>query len=441
MKVVIATVGTRGDVQPYIALALGLRRAGHTVTVCTNARYASLVRDQHGLAYGYLSDELVALADTPAGRKAIAGAGGALRGLRTLAGLVRRSFRIQRELIEDGWAAAHAARPAIIVYHPKMAIALHYAERLGVPAVMAPLFPLFVPTSAYPNPGLPRLQLGYRLTAAYNRATHRLVLAVVSRTSRQLFAAWRRTHGLPRQPRGTAVVATAGGGRVPVLNGWSRHLAPPPAEGGRKDVMTAGYWFLDDPDDWIPPPSLVAFLEAGPAPVYVGFGSMASRQPARTTRIVMDALARAGLRGILASGWGGLTADGLPDSVCLVDEVRHDWLFPRVAAVVHHGGAGTTAAGLRAGRPTVICPFFGDQLFWGQRVWEAGAGPVPVAQKKLTAERLGAALTEATESTAIRQQAAALGEKIRGEDGVAGAVSFLERQARYHTISRQERFR
>ncbi|WP_022836746.1 glycosyltransferase [Salisaeta longa] len=428
MNVFVATIGTRGDVQPYIALAEGLHRAGHAVTVCTSTRYASLVTER-GLSYGRLSDDLVALVETPEGRTAIAGAGGEIYGIRALIGLIQRSLKIQRDLQSDGWAAAQEANPDVIVYHPKMAIALHYAERLGIPAVLAPLFPIFLPTGAYPNPGFPRFQFGRRLTAAYNRATHRLVLAVVSAASRWLYASWRKAHGLPAQPRSTDIAHRRSGAQVPFLNAWSRHVAPDPPDWPSSGVATTGYWFLDRPRDWTPPAALKAFLAAGPLPVYVGFGSMAGRDPERTTSIVLDALRRAGLRGVLASGWGGIAAGELPESVYLLGQVPHDWLFPRVAAVVHHGGAGTTAAGLRAGRTTVICPFFGDQPFWGRRVHEAGAGPAPIPQKNLTAERLAAALREATGSLEIRQSAAALGEKIQREDGVANAVAFIERTA------------
>jgi sterol 3beta-glucosyltransferase len=431
MNVFIATIGTRGDVQPYIALGEGLRRAGHAVTVCTSTRYASLVTER-GLGYGRLSDELVALVETPEGRDAIAAAGGALHGLRALLDLIRQSFEIQRNLFRDGWTAAQEADPDIIVYHPKMSIALPYAERLGVPAVMAPLFPVFLPTRAYPQPGFPALQLGDRLTGIYNRATHHLVHAVVSAAGRWLLGSWRKTHGLPPQPWGTSIVHREDGTRVPFLNGWSPHVAPDPPDWPSSGVQTTGYWFLDRREDWTPPPALTAFLEAGPPPVYVGFGSMAGRDPERKTRIVLDALQRAGHRGVLASGWGGLEASNLPASVHLLDHVPHDWLFPRVAAVVHHGGAGTTAAGLRAGRPTVICPFFGDQPFWGRRVHEAGAGPAPLPQKKLTAGQLAAALREATDSSKTRQRAAALGKKIQREDGTANAVAFIEQMAVRH---------
>lgn len=158
---------------------------------------------------------------------------------------------------------------------------------------------------------------------------------------------------------------------------------------------------------------------AGPPPVYVGFGSMGSRNPEETADLILDALARAGQRGIIHAGWGGLRRVDLPDSVLMVDGVPFSWLFPRVAAVVHHGGAGTTSAGLRAGGPSVVVPFFGDQPFWGQRVADLGAGPAPIPRKKLTAERLAEAIRAAVTDEAMRQRAADLGAKIQAEDGIA----------------------
>jgi sterol 3beta-glucosyltransferase len=173
---------------------------------------------------------------------------------------------------------------------------------------------------------------------------------------------------------------------------------------------------------------LERFLAAGEPPVYVGFGSMAGRNPERTTRIVIAALQQAGLRGVLATGWGGLATNEVPATLHLLDQAPHDWLFPRMAAVAHHGGAGTTAAGLRAGCPTIICPFFGDQPFWGRRVHELGAGSRPVPQKQLTSDKLAAALRDAVGNASIRRQALALRDRIRSEDGIAKAVAIIEKE-------------
>ncbi|HZG69876.1 MAG TPA: glycosyltransferase, partial [Herpetosiphonaceae bacterium] len=186
------------------------------------------------------------------------------------------------------------------------------------------------------------------------------------------------------------------------------------------------YWFLDDSEAWTPPPDLLAFLAAGAPPVYVGFGSMAGRDPASTTRIVLEAVERSGQRAVIATGWGGLVTGSVPESVHVIEAVRHDWLFPRVAAVVHHGGAGTTAEGLRAGIPTVICPFFGDQPFWGRRIHALGLGPEPIQQKRMTSGQLAEAIRTAATDPNMRRRAAEVGAQIRSERGVEQAVRILE---------------
>jgi sterol 3beta-glucosyltransferase len=190
-----------------------------------------------------------------------------------------------------------------------------------------------------------------------------------------------------------------------------------------------GFWFLDADPTWQPDSALEHFLAAGPTPVYVGFGSMIAGDNAQArTEVIIAALAAAGLRGILSRGWGGLTDIDFPEHVHVVDDVPHDWLFPRVAAVVHHGGSGTTAAGLRAGRPTLVCPVLGDQPFWGQVVQRLGAGPAPIALKGLTVSNLTPALTALTTSPGFAARAGAVGEALRAEDGPGNAIRVLEQR-------------
>jgi UDP:flavonoid glycosyltransferase YjiC (YdhE family) len=212
---------------------------------------------------------------------------------------------------------------------------------------------------------------------------------------------------------------------LPVLNGYSPAVIPPAPDWGDR-VRVTGYWFLEPPADWTPPPALEEFLQAGPPPVYVGFGSMSSRKPEETAELVFAALKQAGQRAILLSGWSGLRAADVPPGVFMVESVPFQWLFPRMAAVVHHGGAGTTAAGLRAGVPSIVVPFFGDQPFWGRRVYDLGAGPRPIPRRQLTVERLALALRTAVTDESIRGHAAALGAKIRTEDGPRAAVEIIE---------------
>jgi UDP:flavonoid glycosyltransferase YjiC (YdhE family) len=188
-----------------------------------------------------------------------------------------------------------------------------------------------------------------------------------------------------------------------------------------------GYWFLPPLVDWSPPPAVEEFVRDGPPPLYIGFGSMASADPQRTTEIVIKALRITGHRAILAMGWGGLISGTLPGSVLPVQSIPHEWLFPKVAAAVHHGGAGTTAAALRAGVPSVVVSFFADQFFWGNRLHEIGAGARPLSQKSLTAEGLAKAILSVTGPAAIKSRCRELANRISTENGVGAAVQIVRR--------------
>ncbi|BDA70078.1 hypothetical protein CAL7716_042440 [Calothrix sp. PCC 7716] len=200
---------------------------------------------------------------------------------------------------------------------------------------------------------------------------------------------------------------------------------PVPSDWDETSIVT-GYWFLNSDANWEPPSDLSAFIGQGSAPIYIGFGSMASQDSRRTTCLVLEAVRQSGQRAILATGRGGLSYEEIPNNVYMLKSAPHDWLFPRCAAVVHHGGAGTTGAGLKAGKPTTICPFFGDQPFWGRRVFELGVGSYPIPQKQLTAEKLGQTIREVIADSEMRQRAEVLGEKIRAENGVTQAVGLIK---------------
>ena len=420
MHVFIATVGTRGDVQPFVALGRGLQAAGHRVTICTSERFRPFVED-HGLAYGYMSNALLDLMDSQAGRQAMEETVGVFGFIKTTIKLLRQAKSINRSLIEDSWKAAEAAQPDLIIYHPKVLSGVHLAEKLGVPVMMGFYLPMVVPTREMPAAGLPDLKLG----AWYNMLTYTLVHKGFNTYMGVVQTFRKEKLELPPFPKSAGVLHTATGEPIPVLHAFSHHLIPPPTDWPAHAHVT-GFWFLDRDEEWAPPADLVHFLDSGDPPVYVGFGSIFGKNPAKTARIVVDALQEAGVRGVIATGWGGLHAGDLPDTIFKIEEAPHDWLFPRMAAVVHHGGVGTTAAGLRAGRPTVICPFFGDQPFWGKVVHQLGAGSKPIPQKKLTVKKLAAAIREVTTSHEIKEKAASLGASIRQEDGVGNAVELIQ---------------
>lgn len=313
-----------------------------------------------------------------------------------------------------------------IIYSPLAIPAWHLGEAFGIPTIYAPLVPAWR-TRTLSHPLVPHLPIPLGpVNAAYNRLSHLAVEQTAWQMFRTIANRWRvETLGLAPLSRFGPSRAIIERG-APILHGFSRHVVPRPRDWPNWACVT-GYWFLDRPVDWTPPARVIDFLRDGPPPVYIGLGSMANGDPARFTEMALAALRRSGQRGMLLSGWAGLGQADLPDEVCLIDDVPHDWLFPQMAAVVHHGGAGTTAAGLRAGRPTVILPFFADQPFWGQRVHRLGVGPPPIMQRDVTVANLSSAIRRATTDGEMARLAAVLGARIRVEDGVGNAVSMLEK--------------
>ncbi len=407
MRVAIQTLGTRGDVQPYIALARGLSERGHDVQIAAPVQFEAMVGG-HGITFAPLPGEILELIDRPAGKAALASSRGFGAGLK----LLKHMRPLMRPLLDAEWAAVRTFAPDVIVGHPKSLAAPHMAEALGCPYVLASPLPGFTPTSAFPTPLLPFASLG-----PFNRISHALATLGPGLLFGKRIREWRKKAiGVDRR-RSTASL------RSGTIYAYSPKVVPVPPDWG-SDVLVSGYWFLDS-DDWQPSEGLAAFLEAGEPPVYVGFGSMPGLDPQGLTSTVVEALGRTGKRGLLATGGGALGAVSTPANVHVIAGAPHDRLFPRVAATIHHGGAGTTAAALRAGRPTVVCPFFGDQPFWGRRVAELGVGPDPLDPKALTVESLAAAIM-AMDDLSMRSRAAALGTAIRKEDGVAAAVDFIE---------------
>jgi UDP:flavonoid glycosyltransferase YjiC (YdhE family) len=408
MRIAIQTLGTRGDVQPYLALAIGLTRRGHDVQIAAPIQFEGLLAGR-GLAFAPLPGEFLALLDTPHGKAALAGGQGFSIGLKLL-NYVRP---LMRHLLDAEWTAVRAFAPDLILHHPKSVATPHIAEALSCPYVLASPLPGFTPTSAFPSPILPFASLG-----PLNRASHALAIKGADLLFAKTIRAWREEAlGLPGRSRRS--VRSTG-----TLYAYSRHVVPVPQDWD-DSVLVSGYWFLDRPD-WRPSEDLAAFLGSGEPPVYVGFGSMPGLDPLRMTEIVLRALAAAGKRGLLATGGGALLAENLPPHVRMITEAPHDRLLPFVSATIHHGGAGTTAASLRAGKPTTICPFFGDQPFWARRMAELGVGPPSLDRKALSADGLAAAIA-AMDDQRMRERARVIGTLLRAEDGIAAAVSFVEK--------------
>jgi sterol 3beta-glucosyltransferase len=415
MKIVMLAVGTRGDVQPYIALGRGLKAAGHDVLLATHTPFEDFVR-LHGLDFMPLNANPQAILESEIGKSW-------LESGRNLFGFLRTLREMGDDLMEqlnaDIWKASQGAEAII---YSTLAMSGHFAAmKLGVPRFVAPLQPLSR-TRDYPNIFFPRnLSLGRR----YNYFTHLMTEELIWLPVRRQVNRWIR-NDLGLQPvswRGPYPQLKLE--RTPVLYGYSPKVVPPASDWPEWHHVT-GYWTLPPSENWQPPDGLVDFLQSGPAPVYIGFGSMTNRNPEEGADVALEALRQSGQRGLLLRGWGGLSKSDLPADVFMVDSIPHHWLFPRMAAVVHHGGAGTTGAGLRSGVPSIIIPHFSDQPYWGERVHELGVGPKPIPRKDLTAKKLGHAIKLSIEDDAMRKRAVALGSELQKEDGIATAIKIIE---------------
>ena len=296
-----------------------------------------------------------------------------------------------------------------------------FAHRLaqGVSPYCSVCLQPFTPTRAYPAPCFPELPAG-RL--GYNRLSHHLFLAVFWQSMGRLMWKTHKRMGFDLPDRQASRAAWRNG---LICYAYSPTLVPPPRELPKNHHVT-GFCFLDEASTWQPPASLADFLSAGPAPVFIGFGSMHNKRPEETADLAIAALRQAGLRGVLMRGWGGMEQSNVPDDVLLVDSVPHDWLFPRMRAVVHHGGAGTTAAGLRAGVPSIIIPHFADQPFWARTCYHAGVATRPIPRAHLTAHRLAEALRAVVNDASMRTRAAELGPRISAEGGARRTASTIE---------------
>ncbi|WP_370963074.1 glycosyltransferase [Amycolatopsis sp. cg9] len=402
-RVMIIAPGSRGDVQPCVALGRGLVADGDRVKILAAPRFRSLVED-HNLTFAPLSADPAAILGSAAGRAWTAGGP-----LKFVSGLREVLRPVLARLLAD---ARTGTAGADLILAPTLGfLGTHLAAHHGVPHAELHYQPS-VPTRAFAHPLLPGAA---RLGPWGRQLSFRVVDALAWQLLRPEIDRWRSgTLGLPaagvRGPRRGA----------PVLCGFSGAVVPRPPD-WPAHVHVTGYWFLDA-GRWRPGPKLRDFLAAGPPPVYVGFGSMRPAEAAKTFEVVRTSLRRAGVRGLLATE-GDFDADDL----LTVADVPHDWLFPRTAGVVHHGGAGTTAAALRAGVPALVCPVFSDQPYWGERVSRLSAGPKPLPLKALDADRLTARLRELTGNPLFRRGAQYVGARLRAEDGVAHAVSVLRR--------------
>ena len=414
MRILLLTLGSRGDVQPYVALGAVLKARGHYVTLSTGKGFDPLI-ESHGLKAAALSVDIQALLAQPDIQRAMHSLKGKIDAWRSTRALMQRQ-------LDDIGSVCREADPEIIVYHPKAFVAPYLARAAGVVAIPSFLQPGFLPTGDFPNALTPMPDLGRSL----NKLANRMMSGLMRLGHRAMLRPWLARHPALRHIGSLDVLRGyhPSGKPVPRLHAFSRHLAPKPADWDGDDHVT-GAWFLHRAQGWTPPDELTSFLHESEPPLYIGFGSMPSIDPEKLTRSVLAALDRSGLRAVLSTGWGALEQVAPSRRVHVLEEAPHDWLLPRCAGVVHHGGAGTTHEGLRCGRPMLICPVFGDQPFWGRRVAALGAGPTPISLADIDADRLAGAFVRLRVPT-VAKMAASLGGAIREERGAEAAADLIE---------------
>ena len=408
MKITILTYGSRGDVQPFLPLSLKLMEAGHSVKLAAPIRFNSLAQE-HKL-------DFVPLAGDPEDlSRRLNNAGNNF--IKLLRELMEHAVAIGADVLKQTEEACQNAD--LIIHTFTHAVGAHtIAREKNVPDIHIQTFPMFTPTGDYPNITMP-----HRLPRVLNRFTHEFSARMTWWTSRLGFERVRRRAGLPRRrlywPFDHDPLRPA----TPILCAWSPGILPA-SKDWPPDVHVTGYYFFPYDNSYQPPVELLSFLQAGKMPICVTFGSMLNRDRKRIDRIVREALEQTGNRGVILSGWSRIQESSSSDLLYL-EATPHDWLLPRCKMVIHHGGAGTTAAGLRAGIPNIVVPFMGDQPFWGERVYAIGAGPRPVLVKSLSARKLAQAILESEHHT-LQQRADTIGRQIRAEDGTTEARKWIE---------------
>jgi UDP:flavonoid glycosyltransferase YjiC (YdhE family) len=390
-------LGSTGDILPYIALGKGLADAGCRVKFATFKLFEEKVV-QGGMIFHPIPGDP---------RTLVAQGGGNIFSM-------ARSFGSIADQYTAALSESHLLETDLIINQlPGGMFGCDLAEKSGVPMIQAAVIPL-VPTDRFPMMGFPDVHL-----PGINRLTYTLAEIAAWRLFGSGINHWRMDQlGLPALSRKEYFRTD-----WRVINGFSPVVVERPPEWGDR-VHITGYWFPEDPG-WQPPAALKEFLDDGPPPVFIGFGSMPVQDPARLTGTILKALEQTDQRAILHTGWAGLGTSRLPDSVYALEYAPYDWLFPKMALVIHHGGSGTTGFGLRAGVPSCAIGLGFDQIFWGKRIAALGAGPDPIHLKKLTSERLVKVIQQGVYNENMRNHAMQIGRSLRKEQGISKAVQTI----------------
>lgn len=414
MRITVFAAGSRGDIQPCLAFCRTLQEAGYEICLAAPENFAAFIQS-YAVPYHPLRGDVQQIMASETGKNFMERDGtNPIRSIRAMKAMLSP---VVMNMAEDALNASRGSQ-GLVCLGVLGAFGFSIAQSLGIPMITIEPTPL-LPTREFPAPSWPFQR---NFGGLHNRLSGRAMLEVVWLWYQPFVNAFRNKLGLPKWSFSDFLHMLKSNH---LIGAYSKSIIPHPSD-WPESAHIVGYQFLEAQAGWAPSKELEAFLEHGDPPVYIGFGSMAGRSPGQRSYLVVEALKMVGARALLASGWGGMQVEGRIGNLFTIEEAPHSWLFPRVAAVVHHGGAGTTAEGLRAGVPAVILPFAFDQPFWGARIHSAGLGPEPVPQKKLTVERLAGAMHAALTDRKMRASAALVGQAIRKENGSENALRVVE---------------
>jgi sterol 3beta-glucosyltransferase len=419
MKIAITTVGSRGDLQPFIALGLGLKAAGHEVLIVSAKNEAAFVKD-YGLDFFALNVDIQKLMEGDDVQEMAKGN----NPLKFIVSHLKGSKKMKALMVAtqaEIWEACQDVD--VIIFHPGMPLGFFIAKQLGKISVMANPFPV-VGTSNYSSILFYTMP---RLGKAFNVLTHFIFQKLFWSLSKSAIKEFWDANVKTKINFSTSPIQQQIESGMPVLNGYSELLFSHADKWG-KNIHTTGSWLVETEANFIPPNDLVQFIEKAEPPIYIGFGSMKDVDSFSVTlKIIAEALAITKQRAVVALGWSKLNyAEAIPENIFLIESIPHSWLFPKMKIVIHHGGAGTTAAGLTAGKPTIIIPHNADQPAWGLRVYELGVGAKPIKKTKLTVDKLAIAISFALQPNIIAN-AEKLGVELRKENGVEKAVDVINK--------------
>jgi sterol 3beta-glucosyltransferase len=420
MKIAITTVGSRGDLQPFISLGLGLQDVGYNVLIISAKNEEEFVRN-YGLDFYALDVDIQKLMEGNNNVQEMTKGNNPLKFILTH---LKGSKNLKKLMIKTQWEIWEATLDAdLIVFHPGMPIGYFIAQVSNKKSVLLNPFPV-VATKDYPSILFYTLP---RLGKAFNNLTHSIFYKVFWAFAKSAIVEFWKEKDLAKVNFKTSPIQQQIKSGRPVINAYSP-LVFQPAQEWEENIQTVGSLTIENESNFTPTKELEAFIKNGEPPVFIGFGSMKDINSfTQTFEILSEAVTKTKQRAVIGLGWTKNSFSGvIPDNLFLIENIPFTWLFPQMKLVIHHGGAGTTAAGLIAGKPTIIIPHIADQPAWGQRIYELGVGSKTITKKNLTADKLSKAILFALQPKIVNA-AKQLGDSMRKENGNKKAVEIINK--------------